>query len=237
MIKKMTLAPFSIAVFLIGSLACSQQEGEKKTEGGDLEASSSVTADVVGDSANDSAQSPAEKRFAVRDEGNALVTLETDYGKMTVELYRDVAPAHADSFVARTREGFYNGTIFHRVIDNFMVQGGDPQGNGTGGAKYFLKAEFSELPHQEGTLSMARSRDPNSASSQFFVCLARNRYTQSLDGQYTVFGQLIKGYDVMHDIGSVECIANPGNPRESSKPKEDVKLIRAYVSDAEGNPL
>ncbi|MDH4156272.1 MAG: peptidylprolyl isomerase [candidate division Zixibacteria bacterium] len=237
MIRKNTLVPFSIAVVLFGSVACSQQEGEKKTEGGELEASSSVSASVVADSLKGAVQSLADKRFAVRDEGNPLVTLETDFGKMTLELYRDVAPAHADSFVARTREGFYNGTIFHRVIDNFMIQGGDPQGNGTGGAEYFLKAEFNELPHQEGTLSMARSRDPNSASSQFFVCLARNRSTQSLDGQYTVFGQLIKGYDVLHDIGSVECMANPGNPREISKPKVDVKLIRAYISDAEGNPL
>lgn len=237
MIKKTALIAFLFAAVLVAGLACSQQEGEKQTEGEELEASSKVSANVVDDSVKGSTQSLIDKRFAIRDEGNTMVTLETDYGQMTLELYRDVAPAHADSFVARTKEGFYDGTIFHRVIDNFMIQGGDPKGDGSGGATYYLKAEFNELPHQEGTLSMARSRDPNSASSQFFVCLARNRYTQSLDGQYTVFGQLIKGYDVLHNIGAVECISNPGNPREMSKPKEDVKLIRAYVSDAEGNPL
>ena len=156
---------------------------------------------------------------------------------MVLELYRDVAPAHADSFLARSAEGFYNGTIFHRIVKNFMLQGGDPEGTGRGGAGYYLKAEFSDLPHQDGTLSMARSSDPNSASSQFFICLGRNRSTSGLDGQYTVFGQLTMGYDVLHEIGDVQCAANPGNPREISKPVEDVYLRRAYISDAYGNEL
>jgi cyclophilin family peptidyl-prolyl cis-trans isomerase len=179
----------------------------------------------------------AAKRFEIRDKKNHFVTLETDFGKMTLELYRDVAPAHADSFLARSNDGFYSGTIFHRIIDNFMIQGGDPQGTGMGGASYNLKAEFNQLPHQDGTLSMARSQDVNSASTQFFICLARNNGTQSLDGQYTVFGQLIKGYDVLHKIGSIECVGSPHNPRERSKPKQDVFLRKAYESDAEGNQL
>lgn len=182
-------------------------------------------------------QDLASKRFEVRNKDNHFVTLETDFGKMTVELYRDVAPAHADSFLARSTDGFYAGTIFHRIIDNFMIQGGDPQGTGMGGASYRLKAEFNALPHQDGTLSMARSQDPNSASTQFFICLARNRSTQSLDNQYTVFGQLIKGFDVLHTIGSTECVPSPNNPSERSKPKKDVYLRKAYESDPEGNPL
>ena len=95
----------------------------------------------------------------------------------------------------------------------------------------------TDLLHQDGTLSMARSTDPNSASCQFFICLERNRATKGLDKTYTVFGQLIKGYDVLHKIGALECIPNPHNPREVSKPKEDVYLRKAFESDAEGNQI
>ena len=119
-----------------------------------------------------------------------------------------------------------------------MIQGGDPEGTGRGGAGYFLKAEFSDLPHQDGTLSMARSSDPNSASSQFYICLGRNRLTANLDGQYTVFGQLITGYNVLHQLGRVQCVANPNDPRrEVSKPIEEVIIRRAYESDAYGFEL
>lgn len=186
------------------------------------------------DSAGDSL---AEKVYPIRNPKDKFVTLETDFGKMVLELYHDVAPAHADSFVSLTNKGFYNGTIFHRVIKNFMIQGGDPQGTGMGHTDYNLKAEFSDLPHEDGTLSMARGRDPNSASCQFFICLGRNSMTASLDRQYTVFGHLIRGYDALHAIGNVRCEQNPGNPREISRPVEDVYLRKAYVSDDMGNPI
>jgi len=179
----------------------------------------------------------AEKVYPIRNPKHSFVTIETDFGKMVLELYKDVAPAHADSFVALSKKGFYNGTIFHRIIKNFMIQGGDPKGNGTGNAGYYLNAEFSELPHQDGTLSMARSNDPNSASSQFFICLGRNSGTSSLDRKYTVFGQLIRGYEVLHAIGDVACVPNPGDPREVSKPASDVYLRKAYVSDSLGNAV
>lgn len=224
-----------ILFLLAAFIGCSGNEGDSSKKD-TSEAKTGVQA-TVKDSLEQARADQAEMRFPIRNADNKLVTLETSFGKLVLELYRDVAPAHADSFVARTIEGFYDSTIFHRVIENFMIQGGDPKGNGTGNAGYFLKAEFNELPHQDGTLSMARSQDPNSASSQFFICLARNRYTQSLDNKYTVFGQLIKGYDVLHTIGSVECVSNPGNPREISSPKEKVVLVKAYLSDAEGNPL
>lgn len=176
----------------------------------------------------------AQKRTPVRSAANPIVTMETDLGNMTLELFRDVAPAHADSFVARTKDKFYEGTIFHRVIDGFMIQGGDPKGTGTGNAGYSLKAEFSDLPHVEGTLSMARSRDPNSASCQFFICLGRAAY---LDHQYTVFGQLLKGYDVLHKIGKVEVAAPANNPGEKSRPVQDIHIKHLFLSDAEGKPL
>ena len=178
-----------------------------------------------------------DKRSDIRSDDNPIVTIETDFGKMVLELYRDVAPGHADSFVARTSDGFYNGLTFHRIVEHFMIQGGDPSGNGTGNAGYYLDAEFSDLPHQEGTLSMARSRSPNSASCQFFICLARNRSTESLDGQYTVFGQLLKGYDVLHKVAGVAVEANPMNPREISKPVQPVYMKRLYLSDAEGDEI
>ena len=192
----------------------------------------------TGDSAADSAaDTSTAKVYPIRNPKNKFVTIETDFGNMVLELYKDVAPAHADSFVSLSKKGFYDGTIFHRIIKNFMIQGGDPKGNGTGNAGYYLKAEFNELPHQDGTLSMARSPDPNSASSQFFICLGRNSMTSNLDRQYTVFGQLIRGYEVLHVIGDVRCIPNPGNPREVSKPAEDVYLRKAFVSDSLGNPV
>jgi cyclophilin family peptidyl-prolyl cis-trans isomerase len=173
----------------------------------------------------------------IRDAKNPIVTLSTDFGDMTLELYHDVAPIHVDSFLARTNEGFYNGLIFHRIWSNFMIQGGDSEGTGRGKPKYYLKAEFSDLPHIEGTLSMARSSDPNSASTQFFICLARNAGTEGLDGKYTVFGQLLKGYDALHAIGKVKCTTNPTNPSENTKPVEDVVILKAYRSDIDGNPL
>jgi cyclophilin family peptidyl-prolyl cis-trans isomerase len=221
-------------ILLTGPGGCSQKTEEAKKD----TASKAETAQKVAvPQAKYNYDSLATVRYPIRNKDNKLVTLETDLGNMTLELYRDVAPAHADSFVARAKEGFYDSTIFHRVIEGFMIQGGDPTGTGRGNAGYFLNAEFSNLPHIEGTLSMARAMDPNSASCQFFICLDSNRTTAYLDGKYTVFGHLIKGYDVLHKIGSVECVPNPGNPNEVSKPKNDVHIIKAYISDADGKEI
>ncbi|HUV31297.1 MAG TPA: peptidylprolyl isomerase [Acidobacteriota bacterium] len=186
------------------------------------------------------AQTPVNKkdyRHPVRDKDNPLVTLETDFGGMTLELYRDVAPAHVDSFIARVRDGFYSGTIFHRVYKGFLIQGGNPVPVGKKQVSYSLGDELSDLPHQEGTLSMARMRTPNSAKTQFFICLARNTSTAWLDRKYTNFGQLIKGYDVLHAIADVPVGPSRWLPNEVSQPITDVRLIRAYLSDVEGNPL
>ncbi len=169
----------------------------------------------------------------IRKETNQFVTLETTLGKMTLELYRDVAPAHADSFASLTKKGFYDNVIFHRIIDGFMIQGGDPTGTGTGDAGYRLKAEFNELPHVEGTLSMARAADPNSASCQFFICLGR---AKTLDNQYTVFGHLVNGYKTLRDLGKVPVGPQPYGG-EKSRPTTEVKIVKAYMSDAQGNPL
>ena len=162
-----------------------------------------------------------EKKYEKRQADNPEIAIETDYGTMKLELFRDVAPIHVDSMLARIREGFYDGLVFHRIIDGFMIQGGDPRGNGTGNAGYSLPAEFSDLPHLEGTLSMARGPQPNSASCQFFICLEPQPY---LDGKYTVFGHLMDGYKTLHDIGKVST----GGPQKS-KPLKDVFIRRMTI--------
>jgi peptidyl-prolyl cis-trans isomerase B (cyclophilin B) len=172
----------------------------------------------------------------IRNADNQCVTLETTFGRMTFELYRDVAPAHADSFLARTRDGFYTNTIFHRIVNDFMIQGGNPVAVGRRPVGYYLNAEFNDLPHKDGTLSMARASSPNSAQTQFFVCLGRNQSTRYLDGKYTNFGQLISGYDVLHRIARVPVKASQSMNGEVSEPTEEVRVTRAYVSDAQGNP-
>ena len=177
----------------------------------------------------------ATYRHPIRDAENKLVMLETSKGKMMLELYRDVAPAHADSFTARVAEGFYDGLVFHRIIDRFMIQSGAFTADGQyRRVAYMLNAEFSELPHYEGALGAARGGDPNSASTQFFIDLERNDKTAYLDKKYTVFGHLITGYDVLHAIGSVPCEAQGG---EMSKPIEPVHLYRAYLCDADGGAI
>lgn len=217
-----------VAVLLIFAISCSKDDQAADTENAE------AAADTLPMTRMDSL---AAIRYPIRSEDNKFVTLITDMGNMTLELYRDVAPAHADSFAARSQDGFYDNTNFFRIIDNFMIQGGDPTGTGKGKVDYYLKAELSELQHQDGTLAMARSRDLNSASTQFYICLARNRSTASLDGKYTVFGQLIKGYDILHKIGEVEVVVNPERGGEVSKPVQEIFLRTAYVSDAEGNEI
>lgn len=123
-----------------------------------------------------------------------LVTLKTEAGDVEIELWPDVAPNHARSFVALTQAGYFDGLIFHRVIPGFVIQGGCPKGDGTGGPGYCLKPEFNAKPHERGVLSMARAQPPDSAGSQFFVCVAPARF---LDRQYTAFGKVTKGMDVV----------------------------------------
>ncbi|MFH2036977.1 MAG: peptidylprolyl isomerase [Candidatus Zixiibacteriota bacterium] len=173
---------------------------------------------------NATAKKPEAEKKEAHQKGKASnpeVAIETDFGTMKLELFRDVAPAHVDSMISRVKEKFYDGLIFHRIIPNFMIQGGDPKGTGTGNAGYTLPAEFSKLNHIKGTLSMARAQDPNSASCQFFICLVP---TPHLDNQYTIFGQLMEGYDVLDKIGAVKT-----GPRD--KPLEDVFIRKMYMID------
>ena len=149
------------------------------------------------------------------------LTIETSKGPITVELWNDVAPKHADNFLKLAKDGFYDGLNFHRIIPQFVIQGGCPNGSGTGGPGWTVEAEFNDREHHEGVLSMARSADPNSAGSQFFICLGRD-HCQHLDGQYTAFGTVIDGLDVVRDIGSAET-------DHSDKPIETIMMKTVTV--------
>ena len=145
-----------------------------------------------------------------------VAVIKTSEGEMVVEFWPEVAPKTVENFKKLAREGFYDGTAFHRVIKGFMIQGGDPltkdesQQNrwGTGGPGYKVKAEFNEKSHTRGVLSMARSQDPDSAGSQFFICHGDAKF---LDRQYTAFGQLIKGEDVLDKIATTRT-TSPDRP-------------------------
>jgi peptidylprolyl isomerase len=126
-----------------------------------------------------------------------IIILELPYGIVEIELLPDVAPNHVARIKELTRQGFYDGLKFHRVIEGFMAQTGDPTGTGTSGSGQKLKAEFSKTPHVRGAVSMARAMDPNSADSQFFIVFEDSRF---LDGQYTVFGTVTKGMEYVDQI-------------------------------------
>ena len=130
-------------------------------------------------------------------------TISTSMGDLVVELWDDVAPGHVENFRKLASDGFYDGLIFHRIIPGFVIQGGCPDGTGTGGPGWNVKNEFNDREHVEGTLSMARSNDPDSAGSQFFVCLGRE-HCRHLDNQYTAFGQVVEGLDVVREIGAAD---------------------------------
>jgi peptidylprolyl isomerase len=136
------------------------------------------------------------------------LNLTLDTGEVTIKLRPDLAPGHVERIAELANAGFYDGVVFHRVIDGFMAQGGDPTGTGMHGSdKPDLKAEFSREPHKRGVCSMARTSAPNSANSQFFICLADARF---LDGQYTVWGEVASGMDAVDKLPKGEPPRTPG---------------------------
>ena len=159
---------------------------------------------------------------------NTQVTLKTTAGDMVVEFFADKAPKHVANFIKLAGDGFYNGTVFHRTIPGFMIQGGCPDGTGMGGPGWSVDAEFNDTPHTRGILSMARSQDPNSAGSQFFVCHGDAAF---LDGQYTAFGRLVSGDETLDAIANAPT--NPGG--EGSSPVDPVKIETAEVSTPEAS--
>jgi peptidyl-prolyl cis-trans isomerase B (cyclophilin B) len=157
--------------------------------------------------------------------------IKTGFGDIKFSLLPDIAPETVRNFVTLAKKGFYDGTLFHRVIPGFMIQGGDPNTKdpnmksqwGTGGPGHNIKAEFSSRSHLEGIVSMARAADPDSAGSQFFIVTSDNN-TESLDRQYTVFGKVTEGIDVAHKIENL--------PRDGNDcPKQEAKMLEVTISE------
>jgi peptidyl-prolyl cis-trans isomerase B (cyclophilin B) len=173
-----------------------------------------------------------KKMTGSRDYANTLATIQTDVGDIRMKFYYDKAPRHVQNFVDLAAGGFYNGTFFHRVIPGFMIQGGDPNtkkspedpshpygtgGNVVNGQEKRLAAEFNDISHKRGIVSMARSQDPNSASSQFFIVVKDSPF---LDGQYTVFGEVISGMDVADKI-----VNAPRGPKDLPNSPVHIKKV------------
>src|SRR5699024_441310 len=195
---------------------------------------------MVGCQANDNGEKSVKQNEANMNESTAdvdidedvipIVTMEMEDGdEVTIELYPSIAPNTVNNFIALVEDGFYDGLIFHRVIPGFMVQGGDPEGTGMGGPGYGIKGEFSNngfanrLKHDRGVLSMARSQDPDSAGSQFFIMTAQ---AEHLDDDYAACGKVSEGMDVIDEIVEVERDG-------SDKPKED-QVIKKMTVDLQG---
>jgi peptidyl-prolyl cis-trans isomerase B (cyclophilin B) len=165
----------------------------------------------------------ADKAPAKADQPKAVI--KTKFGDMEVRFFPDKAPHHVQNFIKLAKSGFYDKTIFHRVIPGFMIQGGDPNTKdpnkpdtyGMGGPAERLKAEFNDIPHRRGILSMARTNDPNSAGSQFFIVVKDSNF---LDGQYTVFGEVVKGIEVADKIVSL-----PRNERDLPRERVEITVI------------
>lgn len=159
------------------------------------------------------------KDISVAQMQNLTAVIETNRGVIKFKFFQKDAPETCRNFIRLAESHFYDGLIFHRVVDGFVIQGGDPFGNGTGGPGYNVKAEFNNQKHLEGTVAMARSASPDSAGSQFYICLAPQ---PMLDGKYTVFGQVTEGMDAVHAIGSTRTGAG-------DRPIEPQVMKRVYI--------
>jgi peptidyl-prolyl cis-trans isomerase B (cyclophilin B) len=177
-----------------------------------------------------------KKEASSMNSSNEVAVIKTSEGDMVVQFWTDAAPKTIENFKKLARSGFYNGTIFHRIVKGFMIQGGDPNSKdpakensyGAGGPGYKIKAEFNDHSHERGVISMAREPDPDSAGSQFFICLAP---VHRLDHQYTTFGKLIKGDDVLEKIGNAPVERN--SQGEVSKPTKRVTINKIEIVAAD----
>lgn len=214
--KKTMLALLSLFLFIFIVSGCgSQIEEEAEQQEAEIE---SDTGTNEGDNDN------------LNKEENPVVTITMENDdQIAVELYPDIAPNTVNNFISLVEDGFYDETIFHRVIPDFMIQGGDPDGTGTGGPGYSIKGEFSsngfsnDLKHTRGVISMARSQDPDSAGSQFFIMVSDSPH---LDGDYAAFGEVIEGMETVDDIVSVER-------DDHDKPLED-QVMKKIEVDTKG---
>ena len=163
------------------------------------------------------------KKEEIKKMAETRAVIETKFGNIELKFFPDVAPNHVNNFIELAKKGFYDGTTFHRIIPGFMIQGGDPNTrdadksrHGMGGPGHQIKAEFSEKPHKRGILSMARAANPDSAGSQFFICVKDSPF---LDRQYTVFGEVVSGMDVADKI-----VSQPRDPRDNPNERIEMKV-------------
>ncbi|HEY6587488.1 MAG TPA: peptidylprolyl isomerase, partial [Nitrososphaeraceae archaeon] len=193
----------------------------------DLSKNANVTKDKESNTANERAQNMTKANMTPSDN---VAILETSLGNITLELFPQAAPKHVNSFLNLSKTGFYDGTIFHRIVKDFVIQGGDPSTKnttqkdrwGTGGPGFTLDAEFNDIPHERGIVSMARTADPNSAGSQFFIVTKDSRF---LDNQYTVFGRVIDGIDVVDKIEALPTNKSSDQPIDF----EDAKVQKVII--------
>ena len=222
-------ALFSAVVFF-ALMGCSQtgsnDTATAQTDSTVTEAAASET--TATESPMASAAPPATQEKPMSYE-NKIAEVYTTAGQINLRFFPDVAPNHVKNFIDLSQKGFYNNTKFHRVIPGFVIQGGDPNtisGDprtwGTGGSESNVKAEFNRIPHKRGILSMARSGHPDSASSQFFICVAD---VPSLDNQYTVFGEVTQGMDVVDKIVNAPTVGQ-------DRPKEPTAITKVVIRDA-----
>ena len=216
------IGPGMALALMLGSIApaYAQAPAEDATRDADMAARAKKDADALRLEAEQSGTQPLQATVPATPDNIWVLDL-SDGGHVRIQLRPDVAPGHVARIKALTREGFYNGLEFHRVIDGFMAQGGDPKGDGTGGSELpDLKQEFNWLPHMRGTVSMARAAGEDSANSQFYIMLMPRL---QLDHQYTVFGRVIGGMTGVDAISKGEPPATP------------TKIVRAYI-ESDGEP-
>ena len=171
------------------------------------------------------------------DNSSEVAVIKTAHGEIVLEFWSDVAPKTVENFKKLAREGFYDGTAFHRIVKGFMVQGGDPLTKsaddehawGTGGPGYKVKAEFNDRSHVRGVISMARSQNPDSAGSQFFICLAEAKF---LDRQYTAFGKVIQGDDVLGKLGDTMTTHSGGGEKSKPTTRQGVESVEIVPGGA-----
>ena len=227
---KKILAMGFILTMMIGLAACGAAGSAKEAATSD-NAAESASSDITGSAAETESAGSEEKADAAETAGvhHAEIAIK-DYGTIKLELDGDAAPITVENFITLAKDGFYDGLTFHRIMDGFMIQGGDPEGNGTGGSDTTIKGEFAEngvdnpISHKAGVISMARAQDPDSASSQFFITVADSEF---LDGQYAAFGHVTEGMEVAEQIAK-DAKPTDGNgtiPPEDQPVIESIKIL------------
>lgn len=202
-----------LTAFMILAFGCKEEEEKVEPDKGTPPPTS-----------QDSTEKAPEVPETITGNELAVITME-DGGEIVITFYYDDAPKTVENFIALARRGFYDGLTFHRIVSNFVVQGGDPLGTGTGNAGYNIASEFNKKPFVPGVLGMARGPDPNSASCQFFICLTREK-CKHLDGDYTAFGEVIKGMEIVRKIGKAKV-------DESGMPIKPIKMKSVTIQMAE----